>query len=122
MKRGEIPGKGEEGRDWRPGCMFAMKPSKRRKLLVVGNLGFEIRKRRKKKRNGYREKRGRRNLVVDIVFKIWKNIGIVSIEGHKLLHCVCYLRCLSFSSHLSQKLCKANPTSSCYGTLLLLLA
>jgi len=49
------------------------------------------------------EKKGRKNPIVDRVSEIWKNIGIVSIEDHKLLHCVCYLYRLSFPSRLSYR-------------------
>ena len=40
METSETPGKGEEGRDWPPGCMFAMKPSKRNKLLF--GVGMDV--------------------------------------------------------------------------------
>lgn len=41
MKKREIPGKGEEGRDWRPSYMFEMKPSKRKKLSL--SIDIEVR-------------------------------------------------------------------------------
>jgi len=50
-----------------------------------------------------REKRGRKNPIVDRVCEIWRNIRIVSIEDRKLLYYVSYLCCLSFPSRLSYR-------------------